>query len=163
MRRLFQRVDFTGPILEHYVGEPEREAIDNQHIEPGLSDNLRELDRFFDGREILSALGAMMLDARGHFPVGGLRGGDEGPGTLDGASLLQRIPALPAARAAADEDYSHRLLRFDRSSQMKNGPPANAVTTPTGISVGAMTVRDSVSHTAKNAAPSRNEHGNSSR
>jgi hypothetical protein len=42
---------------------------------------------------------------------------------------------------------------------MKNGPPASAVTTPTGISVGAITVRDSVSHNARNAAPSKNEHG----
>ena len=68
-----------------------------------------------------------------------------------------------AARPTADENYCHRLRRFDRRSQMKNGPPASAVTTPTGISVGASAVRESASQTAKNAAPSKNEQGISAR
>src|ERR1700722_17816457 len=105
----------------------------------------------------------MTMDAQGHFLIMGFRRRQEYAGAFDAERLLQRITALPAARSAADQDYSHRLRLFDRISQMKNGPPASAVTTPTGISVGAITVRDRVSHTARNAAPSRNEHGISMR
>jgi hypothetical protein len=46
---------------------------------------------------------------------------------------------------------------------MKKGPPNSAVITPTGISVGASTVRESASHAARNAAPRKIEHGISTR
>src|SRR4051794_26958759 len=52
---------------------------------------------------------------------------------------LERVSALPAPCAAADQDQAHSAAPFhlDRSNQMKNGPPSYAVTTPTGTSAGA--------------------------
>jgi len=50
-----------------------------------------------------------------------------------------------------------------RSSSKKNGPPASAVITPTGISACGNAVRATVSHTTRNAAPSRNPQGIRSR
>src|SRR5580704_13284107 len=105
----------------------------------------------------------METDAKSHFFIGGFGCGDEGSGSWDGPSFFQRIAALTAARAAADQDYSHRLLRLERRSQMKKGPPASAVITPTGISVGARTVRERVSQRARKAAPKRKEHGSNAR
>src|SRR4051794_39814431 len=54
-------------------------------------------------------------------------------------------------------DYCHALRRLVRRSQRKNGAPQMAVTTPTGISTGESTIRDSVSHTPRNAAPNKKE------
>ncbi len=52
----------------------------------------------------------------------------------------------------AEERYAHRLLRPERSSQMKNGPPSMAVITPTGVSLGASAVRATVSQSIRNPA-----------
>src|SRR6266852_1091094 len=77
--------------------------------------------------------------------------------------------SVPASEAQPHDSgvfvgiYNHKLRLFDRSSHIKNGPPHKAVITPTGISVGASTVRESVSHSARNAAPNRQEHGSSTR
>ena len=66
------------------------------------------------------------------------------------------MAALATPCGAADQDQAHSAAPFhlDRSSQMKNGPPSRAVTTPTGTSAGASATRATASHTARNAAPS---------
>ena len=46
---------------------------------------------------------------------------------------------------------------------MKNGPPSSAVTTPTGISVGAMMVRAKVSQMTRKAPPRKKDPGINSR
>jgi hypothetical protein len=56
--------------------------------------------------------------------------------------------------------YNSALRRFERSNQMKYGPPSTEVTTPTGISVGAITVRASVSQITRNPAPTKKAQGN---
>jgi hypothetical protein len=107
-----------------------------------------------------------MSDALAHFGVESLRRrnvNQPSSGAPCFPGVCQREAALPAACASAHQNYSHKLLRFDFSNHKKNGPPHSAVSTPTGISVGAITIRDSVSQTPKNAAPSKNEQGSSTR
>ena len=46
---------------------------------------------------------------------------------------------------------------------MKIGPPASAVNMPTGISLGASSVRAAASHNASTAPPKQNDAGNTMR
>ena len=78
--------------------------------------------------------------------------------------FVSRLAAMRrSVGAAADQNYSHRLLLRVRSSHRKNGPPHSAVTTPTGISVGGMATRETTSQIPRNAAPMRKAQGSSTR
>src|SRR6185503_5605916 len=55
--------------------------------------------------------------------------------------------------------HASACTRLRRRSQMKNGPPRRAVTTPTGSSAGASAVRATVSAATRNVAPPRNDAG----
>src|SRR5205085_11518855 len=55
--------------------------------------------------------------------------------------------------------FHHNSPRFRLNKMMKNGPPRRAVITPTGISVGAKSVRAAVSHNTRNAAPRKKDAG----
>src|SRR5262249_15741534 len=52
---------------------------------------------------------------------------------------------------------------FRTSNHRKNGPPNMAVMTPTGISIGANSVRAARSHTTRNAAPNSADAGRTRR
>ena len=144
---------------KHDVRQPQGEAIDNQGIGVAGSNGFRNFERLFDGGEFGATLGAMFGDTSLHFEIMRLGGRKKGQPRSTLAGQVERIAALATARAAADQNHSHKLLRRDRKIQMKNGPPASAVRTPTGISVGAITVREMVSQTARNAPPASMEHG----
>src|SRR5262249_47783564 len=75
-----------------------------------------------------------------------------------------------AIREAHCVEAEHRVRRHNplpsswrRSRNTKNGPPQSAVSTPTGISVGASSVRAAASAQTRKIAPPRNEAGISSR
>jgi len=54
-------------------------------------------------------------------------------------------------------------LHRDQSSQTKNGPPNSAVATPTGISTGASTLRETVSQMTRKAPPPKIQAGKRTR
>ena len=80
-------------------------------------------------------------------------------------SPTQRLTLCCAAFTcgAVKPPHAHRLLRPERNSQMKNGPPSIAVITPTGISLGASAVRATVSQSIRNPPPTQNDVGTSNR
>ena len=81
---------------------------------------------------------------------------------------LDDIEALNIRAAGPDAEvtkvsinaYGHDLLT---NNHRKNGPPMSAVTTPTGISSGDISVRAARSHNTRKAAPNRAEAGSTIR
>ena len=66
------------------------------------------------------------------------------------------IHTIPARKDFPEHFHSHHNSPgFLFSSAIKNGPPSNAVITPTGISVGDKTMRAAVSHNTRKAAPKK--------
>src|SRR5205085_1825033 len=101
----------------------------------------------------------MQRDTTAHLVIAHRGGRNERALRAVASRRPERVSALPARCDAADQDHAHSAAPFhlDRSSQMKNGPPSKAVTTPTGTSAGASATRATASHAARNAAPTKNE------
>jgi hypothetical protein len=146
--------------ITDHIAQPERQAIDDDGVEPaGLPlDDAGDIERLLDGGPLGPALRPMPPDALGHLFIERLPRGQK-RAALKARDILQGETALAATRSAANQDYTHRLLRRERRSQMKNGPPSIAVITPTGISLGASIVRAIVSQIIRNPAPTKNDAG----
>ena len=115
----------------------------------------RILDRLLDGGELRTAISLVRCDPLAHLIVERLRRRDECEPRAPLPRLLQRKPAFAAAAPAADDDYSHKLLLFERNSQMKNGPPKPEVSTPIGSSAGTTMVRATRSASSIRHAPTQ--------
>ena len=75
------------------------------------------------------------------------------------------VASVPSANSKDDEHDERREEPhlFLTNNHKKNGPPMSAVMTPTGNSMGAMTVRATTSHPIKKAAPNNAEAGSTRR
>src|SRR5262245_36501549 len=90
-----------------------------------------------------------------------LREGGQEPGRLQlsgRAQLVEQEGAVLAAAPGDQDGLGHSFLPRT-SSQRKNGPPRSAVSTPTGSSAGAMTVRAATSQIARKAPPPSRQAG----
>ena len=157
--------------------------IDDRQVRPEREDAFQvRVEQPADARDPVHFGWILVEAAHAHEPISGADGkehlgdvGDEGddppwrgrgqrpeargqrPGTryeVRGTKCQQEhgkdegAPGARSGRAAR-----RRIHRFAINSHKKNGPPIRAVTTPTGSSIGARTVRASVSQSTRNAAP----------